>query len=168
MSLAQRTAEALIRVLRTAVRGSAAVTAVGIAAMMVITCADIVMRAVGRSLVGAYDLVRVAGAVSMACALPYITAVKGHVAIEYFLHKMRRPIRLFVERLLNTAGAALFVLLGSETIRSGSRIKLRGEVTATLQLPLFWVWWVIGFCCLVTAAVLAAAALDPRKELMKP
>lgn len=168
MSFLQRAADRYARVMRTLVMALAAVTNISILAMMLITCADILLRLFGRPIIGAYDLVRLSGAVAMACALPYVTAVKGHVAIEYFFQKLRLAKRNLVDRVLNTVAITLFCLLGNESLRVGARLKLRGEVTATLQLPIFWVLWLIGACCFLTAMVIVFNLLQPRKEMIRP
>ena len=62
----------------------------GLVMMMVVTCVDVVLRKLGHPLPGAYDLVKVAAGLTIACALPYTTAIKGHVAVEYFHHRLGR------------------------------------------------------------------------------
>jgi TRAP-type C4-dicarboxylate transport system permease small subunit len=164
----ERLIEGYARGLRIAVMALAAVTNAGIMAMVLITCTDIVLRLIGHPIIGAYDLVRVAGAISMACALPYVTAVKGHVAIEYFFQKMNLLGRNIVDRVLNLVGITLFSMLANESFRSGTKMKVRGEVTATLQLPMFWVLWLVAVCCFMVALVIFYNLLQPRKELIRP
>ena len=160
--------EGYARGVRIVVKALSVVTNAGIMTMMLITVADILLRLIGHPIIGAYDLVRIAGAVSMACALPYVTAVKGHVAIEYFFQKMHLKGRNLVDRVLNIVGTTLFILMAVEAFNAGTRMKIRGEVTATLQLPFFWVLWLIGICCFVVALVIFYNLMQPRKELMKP
>ena len=74
--------------LRALVKYSGKIAGVGILFMMAVTCADIILRRLGTSIPGAYDLVRIAGGITIAAALPLTTAVKGHVAIEYFFHRL--------------------------------------------------------------------------------
>ncbi|HEY5909868.1 MAG TPA: TRAP transporter small permease subunit [Verrucomicrobiae bacterium] len=68
------------------VRATAGVAGVGLLIMMTVTCVDVVMRKLGHPLPGAYDLVRMAAGVTIACALPYTTAIKGHVTLWHLLH----------------------------------------------------------------------------------
>lgn len=70
-----------------------AISVIGLLTMMVVTCLDVVLRVCGVPVKGAYDVVRVAGAVTIACALPMTTAMKGHVAIEYFFQRLNRRWR---------------------------------------------------------------------------
>ena len=164
----ERVSERYAKGLRILVRMMLLVTYAAVLAMMTITVADVLLRLVGRPIIGSYDLVRIAGAVAMACALPYVTAVKGHVAIEYFFQKMHLFGRNIVDRVLNLVGTGLFIALAVESFSTGSKIRFRGEVTATLQLPVFWVLWLIAACCLMVAGVIFYNLMQPRKELMKP
>ena len=54
----------------------------GLMAMVLVTSLDVVLRVFRISLKGAYDITTIAGALTVAAALPYTTAIKGHVAIE--------------------------------------------------------------------------------------
>ena len=80
--------------LRVVVMAFALVAGLALLAMVGIICVDIVMRLLGRSFAGTYDVVRFTGTIAIAGALPYTTAVKGHVAVEYFFQKLHRIGRI--------------------------------------------------------------------------
>lgn len=157
-----------VRWLRGAVWGVSALASLGVLAMMSIVCADVLMRRFGRPWVGAFDLVRICGAVTIACALPLTTAVKGHVAVEYFFHKLSRPWRIIVDSLSRLICAALFGLLCWRNIEYGRRLLRDGQVTMTLGIPLFWVPWVIALGCGLTTLVILYHLLQPGRELIRP
>ena len=90
----------LVKTLRKLVLVSAGVAGAGLVTMMVITCVDVVLRKLGHPLPGAYDLVKMAAGVTIACALPCTTAVKGHVAVEYFFHRLGRRGRVVADTLI--------------------------------------------------------------------
>ena len=71
------------QILRKLVLLLAALAGLGLLMMMLVTCADIVLRAFRISFSGAYDIVKMIAAVTISCALPYTTAIKGHVAVEF-------------------------------------------------------------------------------------
>ncbi|HOZ47909.1 MAG TPA: TRAP transporter small permease [Candidatus Hydrogenedentes bacterium] len=164
---------------RTAYRGyEKAVTAVvlllsvvaglGVLTMMVVTCLDVILRLFGSPLIGAYDIVRLAGAVTIACALPYTTAVKGHVAIEFFFQMLSRRGRILVDTLARSIGMGLFGLLAWQSVVYGNGIKSSGQVTATLQIPLFWLPYVLALCCGVVVLVIFHNLMHPGREMIKP
>ncbi len=154
--------------LRAVVMLLAGVTGFCIMAMVLLTSADVIMRIFHRPIIGVFDLMCVLGAVGMAAALPYTTALKGHVAIEYFFQKLNNTGRIVVDTIVRFLGIGLFAMLARESIRIGTNLKSRGEVTATLQLPVYWVSWMIGLCCALVALVILYNMLHPGKELVKP
>ena len=72
-----------IKILKSIIFVFLGLSTLGIVIMMVVTCVDIICRILRISFTGAYDIVMIAGAITITCALPYTTAVKGHVAIGH-------------------------------------------------------------------------------------
>lgn len=165
---AVRLTEPGFAVVRVVVYALAGVAGLGVLAMMSVTCADVVLRIFDRSLTGAVDLVTLAGAVTIACALPYTTAVKGHVAVEYFFHKLGRRGRVVVDTLTRLLAIGMFAVVCRESIRYGGKLHANGEVTMTLDIPTFWVPYVIAFASGTVALVILGHLLHPGKELIKP
>ena len=153
--------------LKALVLASAALAGAGVLAMTAVTCLDIVMRQFGRPLVGAYDLVRIGGGLTLACALPVTTALKGHVAIEYFFHKLRRRGRFIVDTLMRLLQMSAFAVAARECCRHGGKLLRSGEVTPTLLVPVFWVAWVLAAGCLLTALVTLYHLIHPRREMLR-
>jgi TRAP-type C4-dicarboxylate transport system permease small subunit len=144
--------------------------ALGILAMMLITTIDVVLRLpfIGRAFTGAYDLVCLCGSLSIACALPYTTAVKGHVAVEYFFHKLNRPGRILIDTLLRLLSMGLFGVLARQSFLYARNLRLSHQVSATLQLPLWPAVAVIGLSCSVVVLVILHNLLHPGKEMIRP
>ena len=122
----------LVTALRRLVRLTAAVAGVGLLTMVTVTCVDVVLRKLGHPLPGAYDIVKVAAGVTMACALPYTTAIKGHVAVEYFYHRLGRRGRVMADTLIRLLSMALFSLSTWQLIAYGARLG-----SASQFAPLF-------------------------------
>ena len=154
--------------LRGSVHAMATIGSLAVAALIAVTVADIVGRQFGHSVKGAYDLVRVLGAVAMIGALPLTKAVKGHIAIEYFFQKMDRRGRAVVDTTMRLVLLALFGLLAWQFARQGQTFRDSGEVTATLRMPMFWVPWLASLACLVTAGVTLWHLLHPGRSMMRP
>lgn len=131
-------------------------------------CAGVVPQLFGSALTGAYDIVRIAGALTIAAALPYTTAIKGHVAIEYFFHKLGRRGRLVVDSMMRLLSMALFSLLAWQGAEYGNALRKSGEVSMTIQLPIFWVPWVLAASCVLVVLVTFYHLVCPGKELIKP
>lgn len=155
-------------VLRGMTHGMAAVGGCAVAGIVLVTVADVVGRQVGWPVKGAYDLVRVLGAIAMACALPLTKAVKGHIAIEYFFQKLGRRGRAVLDTAMRLVLLALFGLLAWEFVLQGHAFLASGEGTATLHMPMFWVPWLAALACLVTAGVTLWHLLHPGRAMIRP
>ena len=170
----ERAGRVYARTLRLLVCALLGISGASVLAIMLITCADVILRlsvvkgVVRRTIVGAHDIVKIAGAVSLATALPYTTAVKGHVAIEYFFHKFNRSGRFVLDTLIRLLGMAFFAFLCWRSILYGMAFYRNGQVSQTIELPLFWVPWVIAFCCGVVVLVILYNLTHPGREMIKP
>lgn len=133
-----------------------------------IVCADVFMRTVGHSFKGTYDSVRITSAICISCALPLTTAVKGHVAIEYFFRKLNRTGRLIVDSVMRVLMIAGFSFVAVACISHGNRILHNNQVTDTIALPMFWVPWLMAGSFILTAVVVCYHLLNPGKELISP
>jgi TRAP-type C4-dicarboxylate transport system permease small subunit len=156
------------RALRALVNALACVAGAGLMLMVLITSADVVLRKCNLSVTGAYDLVKIAAAITAAAALPYTTAIKGHVAIEYFFHKLGRRGRIVVDALMRFGGMALFGLLAWGFVDYGNSLRQKGEVSTTLQLPIFWVPYVLAASCALVVLIKVYHLTHPGKPMIKP
>ncbi len=154
--------------LRVPVTILAVVAGASLMIMMLVTCADVVLRLFRVSLTGAYDVARITGALTIACALPYTTAVKGHVAIEYFFHKLGRRGRIVVDALIRVLAMGLFGVLAWQSVRYGMSLRESGEVSPTLPISVFWVPYVIGLACGLVVLVTFYHLLRPGQPMIKP
>ncbi len=154
--------------LKRLVQACALLAGLGVLAMMLITCLDVIMRRLGSPIHGAYDMVRLASVVAIACALPYTTAVKGHVAIEFFFQKLGRRGRILVDSLARLAGIGLFAILAWQVFIYGQRLRLTNEMMPTLGVPMFWMPYLISLCCALVALVILHNLMHPGKEMIKP
>lgn len=154
--------------LRTIVYALALLSGLGVVAMMGITVLDVLLRKSPWPFVGAYDIVQIAGAVTIACALPYTTAVKGHVAIEFFYHKLARPGRIMLDVFLRILSMTLFGFAAWRSVLYGNSLRAAGQVSQTLQWPIFWLPYLISVCFAVMVLVILQNMLHPRKEMIKP
>ena len=158
----------LVSILRKLVQLSAAIAGTGLLAMMLVTCVDVVLRKIGHPFLGAYDIVKMAAAVALACALPYTCAIKGHVAVEYFHHRLGQKGRVIADTLIRLLIMALFSLFSWQFVRYGNALRKSGETSMTLTLPVFWIPFVMAFACALVVMVTLYHLLHPGKALLNP
>ena len=154
--------------LRALVRCLGIVSGAGLMVMVLVTSLDVVLRVFRLSFTGAYDLVKIAAVLTVAAALPYTTAIKGHVAIEYFFHKLGRRGRVGVDALMRSGGMALFSLLAWGSLQYGESLRRSGEVSLTLQRPVFWVPYLLAATCGLVVLIKLYHLLHPGQPLRKP
>jgi len=136
--------------------------------MVLVTVSDVVLRALNLPLTGAYDIVKIAATIAVAAALPYTTAIKGHVAIEYFFHKLGRRGRVVVDALMRLGGITLFSVLAWGCVQYGNSLREKGEVSMTLQMPVFWVPYVVAASCALVVLIKIYHLSHPGKPMLKP
>jgi hypothetical protein len=173
------------RALTGLVTGLGIVSGITILAMIAVPVVDICLRlisllinwvsglvhsnvAVAWTVPGAYDLVKIAGIISLTAGLPYVTAVKGHVAIELVYHKLPKIGRSIVNVTVNLLSIAFFAVVCYQGFNYGLSLLASGEVSTTLQFPIFWIPFVLSFCSVIVVLVIFHVTLHPGKELIKP
>ena len=141
---------------------------VAILLMIMITVTDIVLRIFNTGITGAYDMVRAFGTIAVTCALPYLTAVKGHIAIEFFYHKCTHFGRVILDTILRIASLIIFGILSVKIFQHGISLFKAGEIFPNLGLPVFWIPFLISFNCFLMMIVFIYHLVHPGKELIKP
>ena len=145
----------------------AATAGAGVLVMLGVTCGDVLLRNFGCPIPGAVDIVQISACVAAVCALPYTTAVKGHVAVEFFFRKLPYVLHPWIDGVWRTAVMLIYAVASWRSLLYGSTLLRRHSVTLTLQIPLFWVLWLMAFAFAVTALVKLYNLSHPGKEMMK-
>ena len=154
--------------IRRIIKAFAYIAGVSVLLMIGITVVDVVMRIFNSGITGAYDLVRALGAVSVACGLPYLTAVKGHIAIEFFYHKSSRAGRIVLDTIIRISSILVFSTLAYHTFTHGLSLFEKGEVFPNLGIPVFWIPIVISINSVLMIIVFIYHMIHPGKEYIKP
>ena len=160
--------EAVFHYIQKVILASALAAGIAVLVMIGVTATDVVLRIFNVGIVGAYDIVRVAGVVAIACGLPYVTAVKGHIAIEFFYQNLNRLGRILVDTVFRLSALLLFGLIVYKCIDYGLSLYESGEVMPTLRIPVFWIPFLISFNMLLVFLTVFYHLLRPGKELIKP
>ena len=157
------------RVLTLVVHGLNGVALASIVAMMLVTTVDVILRLLRHPLPGAFDLVKYLGAIALACGLPYTTAVKGHVAVEFFFQRLSRRHRTIVDAIERLVVISLFSTLAWQSTRYGWELRRSGEVCMTLKfLPVYPLAYAVALACAVIVLITVYHALRPGRPMIKP
>ncbi|MDR1931274.1 MAG: TRAP transporter small permease [Spirochaetales bacterium] len=160
--------EGFFNLVRAVILFFAFVSGAAIFVMIGVTVLDIFLRFFRSGITGAYDIVCLAGAVAVACALPYVTAVKGHIAIEFFYQKAGRTGRRILDSLFRLMLLTLFAFLAYRNIGYGLYLLSTGQVMLTLRVPIFWLPFLLSLIFALLLIVTFYHLIHPGKGMIKP
>ena len=135
-----------------------------IVAMMLITCADVVLRYFRKPIPGTYELVCFLGAVAVAFAMAHTSVERGHVAVSLVVRYFPRRIQGLIDAITNIFGLVLFTLIAWYSLQYASDLRATGEVSLTLELPFYPFVCGVGFSA---AAVCLVLLTDLYNSLVK-
>ncbi len=92
-------------------RGFNALAGTAVVVMMLLTCADVILRLFRRPIPGTYEIIGFLGTVIISFSLAYTSLEKGHIAVELLVEKLPRRVQAGVEAVTSLIGAALFALI---------------------------------------------------------
>ena len=130
------------------------IAAGAIVAMMLLTSADVILRLFRHPIPGTYEIVGLLGAIAISFSLAYTSVEKGHIAVEFLFQKFHRKVRLFISAINDLLCFFFFGLLTWQTIVLASDLKQNGEVSMTLQMPLYPYVFGISIGCGLLSLVL--------------
>lgn len=135
-----------------------------IVAMMLLTCADVILRYFRRPIPGTYELVCFMGAMAVAFAMAHTSIERGHVAVSLVVRLFPERIQALIEVITISFGFIFFAFLAWQSVLYASDLHASGEVSLTLQLPFYPFVYGIG---LSAGAVCLVLLVDFFNNLTK-
>jgi TRAP-type C4-dicarboxylate transport system permease small subunit len=143
------------------------VAAVALIGMMLLTCADVVMRrSINHPIPGTYEIVSLLGTVVISFALAYTTLQKGHIVVEFLMHRLSKRIQRVIDAVNHLLGIMLFVIVAWQSVLYAMDLKKSGEVSMTIQMPIHPFVFGIAVGCGLVSIVLALDSYKSLKRLM--
>ena len=142
------------------------VAAGSVAAMMLLTSADVLLRLIRRPIPGTYEIVGLLGAVGISFALAYTSVEQGHIAVDVLVRKLRPGLRRLVEVVNTSCAIVLFSVICRQCALCAAELKLSGEVSLTLQMPTYPYVYGIAIGCGCFCAVLAVQLAGSIRSLV--
>ena len=121
--------------------------------MMLLTVADVMMRAFGHPLVGTYEVVGLSLALVIGITIPKVSLDRGHVYMEVVLEKVAKGNRDILNTFTRLICFALFALIGYNLFSVANEFRHSGEVSPTIQLPAYPLAYAVGICCFIECLV---------------
>jgi TRAP-type C4-dicarboxylate transport system permease small subunit len=121
--------------------------------LMMLTIADVVLRAFRRPIVGTYELVALSGAIVIGFSIPLTSWMRGHIYVDFFILRFSQRVRNVFNIVTRCLVIGLFLLIGINLIKYGMELFKSGEVSLTLQVPFYPIVCGLGVCCFVQVLV---------------
>ncbi len=147
-------------------RSMFAIAGVALAASMALTVSDVILRAFQRPIVGAYELVGLLGAIVVGFAIPETSRSNGHVIMDFLPSVLSGGWRRLLRIVTRLIGISLFLTIAVNLWSMGIDFRINGEVTPTLQLPLYPVAWGLSVCCLIECLTLFNDILETKEPVL--
>lgn len=132
--------------------------------MMLLTTADIVLRAFRHPIPGAYEIVGLLGSLAVSFSLAYTSIEKGHIAVEFLVNRLAAPTQSLISAANALVATLLFAVITWQSLLYGTDFLLRGEVSMTIQMPIYpFVYGVAAGCGLLCPVLLVEFSGAIRK-----
>lgn len=132
--------------------------------MMLLTVADVFLRAFGTPIVGTYELVALSGAVVIGFAVPRTSWERGHIFVDVLIENRSRTTRNVFFIATRLVGITLYALLSWNLLKKGIVLQKAGEVSLTLQIPFYPAAYALSLCFFIQCFSLLADILRMNEE----
>jgi len=139
------------------------VAGIGLAFMMFMTMLDITLRAIGRPIVGAIELISFSGAVVIGFAVPYSSWMRAHVIVDFLIERLSPGGKTMMEFSTRLVGLVLFLFIGVNFILYGLTLIKTGEVSAGLRIPYYPITFGLALSCFLESLTLLAGLLKATR-----
>lgn len=129
------------------------IAALALTFMMLLTVADVFMRAGGSPFIGTYEIVNILMGLVIGFGIPKVSLDRGHVSMEFLQQALSKKNQAILNTFTRILCIVLFVLIGYNLIGAGREFRLAGEVSPTMQLPFFPIAYGVGICCFIECLV---------------
>jgi TRAP-type C4-dicarboxylate transport system permease small subunit len=154
------------KIIRNASKGLHSISGGAIFAMALLTCADVIMRFLGGPIRGALDIVRFLSVITVSFAIAYAQVQKAHTSMEFVVLRLTGRSKAIVESIVYLLSLGLFVLLARQSCLFARRLWLAGEVSPTIEVPLFPLVFLIAIGASVLCLVLMADLIRSLKKAL--
>jgi TRAP-type C4-dicarboxylate transport system permease small subunit len=126
------------------------IAAAALVAMMLLTCSDVVLRFFRHPITGTYEMVGLLGTVVIALSLAHTTEEKGHISVEFIVERLPKRVREILDAANRFIAIVLFGIVAWQSIRYALDLRASGEVSLTIQMPIYpFILSIAGGCILV-------------------
>jgi len=114
--------------------------------MALMTGADVALRgAFNTPIFGCEEIVSILGVIAVAFSLPYTHFQKSHIGVEILVRRFSKRTRNAIKLVTNSATLALVAIITWRMYLYAQTLGKSGEVSMNLELPEYYVVYVLSF-----------------------
>lgn len=141
------------------------VAAAAIVVMMLLTTLDVLLRILRLTIPGTYEIVGLLGTVVVSFSLAYTSVEKGHIAVEFLVQRLSSMAQAVIVAVNALIALLLFAMVTWQSIAYGLDLMRSGEVSQTLQLPVYPFVFGVAAGCGCLCPVLLVEFLRALKKI---
>jgi TRAP-type C4-dicarboxylate transport system permease small subunit len=127
--------------------------------MMLLTCLDVVGNLFGHPILGTEELVSLIAALLLAFVLPSAHLRKAHIGIDLLYARLSTRQRKVNDLFIGGLSFVFFLVASWQCFTYAGELKATGEVSATLELPLYFVLFAISMAFFILAMAILTECL---------
>lgn len=135
-------------------KGFQTIAGISLSFMVFLTTLDVVIRLFGKPVPGAVEIIAICGGIVVGFAVPISFIRRSHIAVDIVLNILPPAARKVVYILTRFVAIGLCCLIGWNFFKIGKGLLKGGEVSGTLQIPLYPICYALGACFFVLIIVL--------------
>jgi TRAP-type C4-dicarboxylate transport system permease small subunit len=148
-------------------RGFNAVSCLAIIVMMLLTCADVVLRLFGHPILGTYEMIGFLGSIVVSFSMAYTSLEKGHVSVEILVERLPERLQMVIDTIGSFISTVLFGLISWQSAIYALDLKHSGEVSMTLQMPIYPFLLGMAVGCAMLCLVLVVEMLRSMRRMVQ-
>jgi TRAP-type C4-dicarboxylate transport system permease small subunit len=129
------------------------IAGVAVTLMMLLTVADVLLRAGGHPIIGTFEIVALMLALVIGFGIPQVSLDKGHVNMDFLLERLHGRVKKVLNTFTRVLCLSLFGFIGYNLFNIGARFRASGEVSPTIQIPFYPVAYGVAICCFLECCV---------------
>ncbi|WP_170923701.1 TRAP transporter small permease [Desulfocicer vacuolatum] len=140
------------------------VSGVMLVAMMLVTCLDVGGNIFGHPLLGSEEIVSLLAALLIAFTLPAAHQERAHIGVDMLYLRFSPRTKKINDSILCVITAIFFSLVSWECFKYAGDLKRIGQVTAVLELPIYYILYAVSAGCGFLSLVVVSQLLKIIRE----
>ena len=142
------------------------IAGIGMFALLLVSVIDISGNKFFKyPLPGGIDIVSYIAVVAIAFGIAEVQLSRGHIEVEMFEQRLGKFQRRIVNIFVNVLGMMLWTIVAWRSFLYGTDLLKAGEVSMTLEMPIYPFVYMVGICAIVTVLVILVQTVSVIRKV---